>query len=997
MLLLFLATLLAGCGRNCTDTNKPPLTPEATLANFQIKTGFKIKLLAAEPLVMDPVAMDVDELGRIFVVEMPGYPLKTDPSGRVRLLEDTDGDGYPDQSTIFADNLTLPNGVMRWKQGILVTAAPDIWYLEDTDGDNVADVRQVVLTGFAFSNPQHTISDPVYGLDNWIYISHEPAVNTIIFTEEFGDAGSEIYFPERPETPRLKNEGRNIRFKLDTFEIETLAGTSQFGQTFDSWGRHFTVNNSNHVRHEVIHSRYLARNPHLLVSTAMQNMSDHGGAAQIFPTTRNPRYEMLTSIGQITSACGLTLYLGDAFPSGFERTSFVAEPAHNLVHRDVWSESGSTFVASRASNEKEFLTSTDSWFRPVSFYIGPEGALYLVDYYREVIEHPEWMAREAYESGALYGGTNRGRLYKIEPETGLTPETDLRLDKAEIKDLVSALERPNIWWRRTAQRLLVDRRDPSSVPLLTDLASNSQYPQARVHALWTLDALGKLNSSLIEQALEHSEAGVRQNAVLLAEPLLSRTPHLVEKLLQMDQDPDPKVRFQLLCTLGNINTQRALAAREQLLFEDIDDPWMQIAGLSADSNSAPRLFQAAVSHASLDSQQSYERFFRQVSAIIGAQGNATEIKTVLNLASRRTTDISTVWLTACLEGLSKGLAYRNPQPIIQKEILLDLLENPMTRLRRAALGLLEVIGFPSSSSLDQKVSAAANIAVDARTDTERRADAIQLLAITEPAEFQELLQKLVNPSQPEEIQAAALSALGQIQGPEIAAFVLEHWSAMTPAVRDKAAETFFSDLNRPTLLVEALAQGKIQPWTLSFRSRRRLMMHRNPVLREKARTLLSATTKQRQEVIQNYRSILYRPGDSTRGGAIFERECSRCHKLGGIGQQFGPDLATVRNRPIQILLEDILIPNSSIAQGYELYVVNLRDGMNLEGVIADQTSSTLRLVNEEGKENLIVRTEISEMYAAQLSAMPDGLEKQIDPVEMVDLLAFLKKSKTDTN
>ncbi len=536
-----LALLLNACGRS-----GPPYSPEASLQTMRIEKGFRIELFAAEPAIADPVAMEFDENGRIFVVEMPGYPLDTGPTGRVKLLEDTDGDGRPDRVTIFADGLVLPTGVMRWKKGILVTAAPDVWYLEDTDGDGRADVRRKILTGFAFTNPQHTVNAPVYGLDNWIYLAHEGSTRAIIFKDKFGDPGSEIRFPDRSDSPTVKVERRGVRFRPDTFQLEALAGHSQFGHTFDEWGHYFTVHNINHVRHEVIAARYLQRNPALLAGSAMRNVSDHGAAAKVFPITDRPRVEMLTDVGQFTAACSLTFYLGGAFPPEFGRISLVAEPAHNLVHRDVWSEAGASYLARRAEEGVEFLASTDSWFRPVNFTVGPDGALYLVDYYRGEIEHPEWTAGQDRHDDHAYQGSSKGKIYRIVPDSQPplalpAPSEKLRLGEASDQELVKQLEHANLWRRRTAQRLLVDRQSYSSVELLLRLFHESPSPMGRLHALWTLEGLGKLDTALVAEALADSEPGVRENAIRLAEPRLANSAKLTGKLLAMSEDQSPKV------------------------------------------------------------------------------------------------------------------------------------------------------------------------------------------------------------------------------------------------------------------------------------------------------------------------------------------------------------------------------------------------------------------------------------------------------------------------
>ncbi|HLU99831.1 MAG TPA: PVC-type heme-binding CxxCH protein [Acidobacteriota bacterium] len=591
---ILVLVLLGGC-----SGPSPGLGPEEALRTFEIAEGFEIELFAAEPLVMDPVAMEVDELGRIWVVEMSGYPLDLARTGRIKLLEDNDGDGKPETSTLFADQLRMPTGILRWKNGVLVIDAPDVLYFEDSDNDGQADIREIVLTGFAFSNPQHLVSTPLYGLDNWIYLAHEPAVTAVIFKDRFGDRGSRIFFPGHPDAPVLNTnaDGRNVRFRPDTYELEMLSGTSQYGHTFDEWGRHFVLNNSNHVRQEVVAARYLQRNPSLLVRSALQDLSDHGNAAQVFPITKNPEHAMLTDVGQLTSACGLTLYLGGAFPPGFERTSFVAEPVHNLVHADHSSDTGPTFVARRWPENREFLASTDSWFRPVNFYIGPDGALYLLDYYRRSIEHPEWMDDHYHGPGrgpqVLYDGGDRGRIYRIVPKGSLKYAVDIDLSEASDQEFVSYLESPNIWWRRTAQRLLIDRGSESAVEPLIRLFQQSRSPVARVHALWTLDGLGLLEESLIETALQDESPGVRENAIRLAEPRLSSSA-LRSALLSMNSESDPKVRFQLLCTLGSIDSKEAEILRNELLWQDLESDWVQIAALTAASLDVGRLLSDAV-------------------------------------------------------------------------------------------------------------------------------------------------------------------------------------------------------------------------------------------------------------------------------------------------------------------------------------------------------------------------------------------------------------------
>ena len=408
LLLVFFACL------SCQKSNNDDIarTLDMALQTFELEDGFQIELIAGEPLISDPVDMEIDEFGRMYVVEMHGYPLDLSGSGKIKLLSDTNGDGIMDQSTVFAENLVLPTGILRWKNGVLVTDPPNVYYLEDSDGDGKADIKEIVLTGFAVSNPQHNVNSPRLGLDNWIYLGHEPAVSTNTFQELLGDRGSEVHFPAKPEGVRLSQNagGRSVRFRPDSFELEVLASRTQFGHTFNKWGHRFVINNNNHIIQDVIPAKYLNRNPYLLVSQSTESISDHGNAAEVFPITKNPEHQLLTDLGVMTSACGITTYLGGAFSSEYDKAVFIAEPVSNILHIDLLSDNGTLFKASRQHPDKEFLASTDSWFRPVNMYIGPDGAIYLLDYYRQYIEHPEWMAEEVVNSGALYNGTDKGRI-----------------------------------------------------------------------------------------------------------------------------------------------------------------------------------------------------------------------------------------------------------------------------------------------------------------------------------------------------------------------------------------------------------------------------------------------------------------------------------------------------------------------------------------------------------------------------------------------------------
>lgn len=990
-LVILSVTLLVACSRS----SGPPYSPKQALQTFKIEPGFRIELFVSEPQISDPVAMEFDEDGRIYVVEMHGYPLDTGPSGRVKLLRDSDGDGRPDLTTVFADGLVMPTGVMRWKKGVLVTAAPDILYFEDTNGDGKADIRKVVLTGFPFSNPQHTVNSPVYGLDNWIYLAFEGPSRGILFPQ-FSDPGQALRFPDRPDVAPVDVGRRAVRFRPDTFAVEQRSGETQFGHTFDAWGHYFTLNNSNHARHEVIAARYLNRNPDLLVPTAMQNISDHGSNARVYPINRNLRVEMLTEFGEFTSACGMTQYWGGAFPPQFNGVSFVNEPVHNLVHRDVLRDSGSTFVASRARDGVEFLASTDPWFRPVNLTVGPDGALYLLDYYREVIEHPEWTSTSVQTSQNLYNGSDRGRIYRIVPDASPLPlARNLRLSQASDEELVGHLASANSWWRGTAQRLLVDRKSKASVSRLQNLFRQSPSALGRLHALWTLQGMNELEPAVIESALTDSEAGVRENAIRLAEPYLNREPALAAALLKLEKDPSPKVRFQLLCTLGFIDSPASRAAQNQLLLGGLEDDWMQLAALSASSERAVQYFEmASARRPELTATESDARrsFLRKVGAVIGARQKPAELQKVLQAAAVDAQPSSSWWRAASLQGLADGALRRKPDPALLtgvQDVLFRLFESPVTPIRRAALNLLQASKFDEGVSYHRTLQRSLATAGDRSLDSEQRADAISFLALVRPGDHLELLKRLVDVQEPAPVQMAATAALGRVPGVAVGEFLISKWRVLTGPVRSQAAEAMLQDPDRFPQILQALQREDIQAWTLNFTQKRRLLMNRDPKIRELARAILDEKPGERDAVVKRYQASLSAQGDMGRGKRVFQEICAKCHKLDGIGAEVGPDLGTVRNRPASVLLGDILTPSKSIAQNYEAYVVERVSGGMSEGVMGSQTPTSLTLRQEEGKEIAIPRSDIKRMYASNLSAMPADLDRQITVQQMADLLSFI--------
>ena len=961
-----------------------PLPAKEALSTFEVADGFRVELFAAEPLVKDPVDMAVDAAGRIYVVELHSYPDKENAS-KVKLLTDTDGDGRPDESTVFADRLHMPKGVMAWKGGVLVTDPPEVLYLKDTDGDGRADRRKVVLSGFKETNPQLGVNDPVYGLDNWVYLAQLAGKDSVRFAERSG---------------QTYEVGGNVRFRPDAYKLEGLAAGSQFGHTFDAWGRHLLNTNSNHIYQKVMAGRYLKRNPDLLVSSTTEIISDHGASAKMYPITPDQE-NRLGKAGGITSASGLTSYQGRLFPSPYQGVTFIGAPIYSAVHVDKLTESGAALTASRIQEKKEFLASTDRWFRPVNFHVGPDGALYVLDYYRRVLEQPKFLTKEVLKKANLYSGSDRGRIYRIVPEggEGASWMNNLQLDEAPPKQLVQMLERRNIWWRRTAQRLLVSRQPEAAVEPLERLAKNSALPEARLHALWSLEGLDALEPALIKGALRDEAAGVRENAIQLAERHLEEVPSLAEALVAMGTDPDPSVRHQLLLTLGSVSTEPARELRRQLLFENVESKWMQLAAISAASPRPVELFDQAARKLSDKKTERHQGFFRRLGALVGASGQEGNIRQMLRRSTEPSSPESYWWRSASLMGLAEGMEQQDVATASmaqERSLLLDrFFETEAAPMRGAYLKMLGAVGLPAEPSKKAALKKAVKAASDEQANPEMRADAIRLLEMTDPSAYVDLLKQLMGPQKPAPVQKAAVRALNQIEGKKVGSVLLANWNSMTPAVRREAISVMLDDRERLFMLFDAVEAGKVSPSAVPRPRAEDLVEHENDKIRRRANKVLRREAGERQEVIATYQAALKNiEGDPRQGRKVFQRVCSRCHQVDGEGRSFGPDLATLKNRPPGWLLQTILAPNKVIAEGYNLLTIERQNGEPVAGIITSETPTSVTVRDAGGQETVISRQNIQSMKEAGASAMPVGLESQISKQEMADLVEYLMSIQT---
>ncbi len=549
-----------------------PKSPEEALATMRLSAGLRIDLVAAEPVVTDPISFDWGPDGRFWVVEMRDYPRGIDdqgrPGGNVKILEDRDGDGRFERAIPFLENVPYPSSVMAWRQGVLVAAAPDIFYAEDTDGDGRADVHRVLYTGFVEGNQQHRVNGFDWGLDGWIYAAN-------------GDSGGKVRAPGSDTT--LSIGGRDVRFHPETGVIETVSVQTQYLRRRDDWGNWFGNNNPTWLWHVTVPEHYLRRNPKVAARRVSKVLANYEDSTRVFPASpAMVRPNQPWSLNHVTSASSAEPYRDDLFGGDYARSVLICEPVHNAVHREVLERDGSGFRSQRAAGEEtsEFLASTDNWFRPTTVRTGPDGAVYVADMYRFVIEHPEWISPEMQARLDLRAGTDLGRIYRITPrDRARRAIPDLtRLRGAE---LARAMDSPSGWQRDRVQQLLVERGPGAPVAELEKLLSPSRAPQVRLQALATLGLLKQLTPARVRAALADPNAWVRCEALRQSEALAASAPDLFPAVAAVATDGDAAVRLQAAFTLGSWPPAAAEPVLAELAAREDSDETTRIAVLSS--------------------------------------------------------------------------------------------------------------------------------------------------------------------------------------------------------------------------------------------------------------------------------------------------------------------------------------------------------------------------------------------------------------------------------
>ena len=912
----------------------PPTSPQEALAKFKVRDGFELQLVAAEPDVLDPIAMAFDEFGRLFVVEMRDYSERRDERlGRIRLLEDTDADGYFEKSSIYVENLPWPTAVICYKGGIFVGSTPDIIFFRDTNGDGRADYRQVVFTGFGNTqtrlNVQQLLNSFQWGIDNRIHGAS-------------GANGGRITVPGRPTQAPLDLQNADFSFNPLTLDIRRENGGGQYGMSFDSRGRKFVCSNSSHIRMHVFERNWLDLNPFYSPKSPIIDIPADGPAAEVFRISPDEPWRVIRTewrvkglvpgpiegggraSGYFTAATGITIYKGDVFGPDFLGDAFIADCGSNLIHRKKLHPKGPELVAKRAPDEErsEFAASPDNWFRPVAFANAPDGTVFVADMYRETIEHPWSLPPNLKKHLDLNSGNDRGRIYRIAPKKFLPARRPLP-NRKEPARLIQFLNHANGWHRETAARLITETINPRFEQPLRQAFARTTQPEGRIRLLYLLANNKWLRDDDTQKALSDTDGGVREHALKLV-----TNPGLLNDRLA--KDPDARVRMQLGLAAAKVTASSDLLVT--LSQSMPPDPWVDEALLIAAKENSLELATSLFN-------SGHTRLLPVLYASAAQSSTPEQLNTFL---SANSTNLQVA------SYFSAGLRKRN----------MGLAQFPFGR---------QVLDFAKVAALNASMP--------------QRLAAISLLSELPFAQAAPLLNGLLSEQNP--IQERALSALGEFENAEVARLLVANWEEFAAANKQKALEL----LTRREAWALELLNSDLRAYVTAAQ-RQALLSFPSPQVSQRAKAVFPSSAIQ-----TNNAKSLQLTGDSRVGATIFNERCASCHKVGNIGYNLGPDLNSVRSNGREAILRAILQPDLELSPLYIQYTIATADNEVLTGLVTDQSNNSITVRGPNGWQETLPRSQVLSVKSNRKSIMPEGLLEGLTNQQIADLLEFIMSAK----
>lgn len=939
------------------ELSQPALSPEESLKKLHVREGFKAELIACEPVVLDPVAFDWDERGRLWVVEMADYPLGMDgkgkPGSRVVMLEDTDANGQYDKRTVIADGLNFATGILTWREGVLVTAAPDILFIKG-DGSE----KKVLFTGFSEGNQQLRVNGLRWGMDGWVYCA--------------GGAHTVNYNKSTAVINKLTGEkielgARDFRFKPDTGEFDPQTGPSQFGRVRDDWGHWFGVQNSKPLWHYVLQDHYLRRNPNVIPPDPVRLLYPLN--PPVYPVGEaEKRFHSFNQSGRYTSACGINFYRGGTLFDDGKMHAFTCEPFHRVVQHHILEDEGVSFKAQPDTDGKtpDFFASEDHWCRPVMVRDGPDGALYIADMYRYMIEHPQWLPQNGKDELTPFyrDGDDKGRIFRISKNSDSAKS--LPKSFAALKSNIAALPSTTGWLRDKAQMLIAWSKPTDLDGQLIAMAYDGITPQARAQAAWTLQLLGKMTPRICERLLIDPSPRVREQGLIIAENFATED-GLIQAMTALANDDDAKVRLQLACSLSAFKDERTGAMLASLMKRDSANPMISGAVLiSAAPHIKALLKPEVVSTFDATGLASITRLVMnlkdefliarliEVAGVTGKDGSLQRLRSFMSALASSNSSLDRLTKAATSDDLKKQLAAIN-----------DLLQQTAARLT------------------DSKHEA-----------TLADADAATVLVTnaTHSKAMLDLANRWIKSDASSEAQRVATTIIREVKPKGSVGLLTSDWSSRTPQVRHDIIETLLSSGPWIKSLLGLVKSGAISANSLDAQQRAALLHDPNQAIAKLAdEAFQSSGSPTRAAVIEKFKPALSLTGDAAKGKQVFATAgCIACHQLEGVGLPVGPDLRSVVQHTPEKLLNSILDPSAVIEPGFAAYHCTLRSGEQLYGVVTTETSSSITMKLAGNIVRSVLRSEIKELKSTQTSLMPDGLEAALTPQSLADLIGYLR-------
>jgi putative membrane-bound dehydrogenase-like protein len=983
-----------------------PLPPEESAKHVVVPEGFRAELFVTEKeLGGKPICMTWDERGRLWVALTMDYPNDLNPptKGRDKIVvcEDTDGDGRADKVTVFAEGLSIPTSICFARGGVIVFDATQTVFLKDTDGDGKADVREVLFGTWNMRDTHGGPSNMQYGLDNWVWAMQGYNDSRLVLdgeTHRFRQGFFRFKLDARPDGIGAPVAGK-LEFLRSTNNNTWGLGFSEEGIVFGSTA------NGNPSEYMPIPNRYYEA-VRGWAPSVLRGIADSYKFRPITEHVRQVDYH-----GGYTAAAGHALYTARAYPPEYwNRTAFVAEPTGHLVGAFVLRRDGSSF---RSSNPFNLFASDDEWAAPIMAEVGPDGNVWVIDWYNFIVQHNPTPQGFKTGKGAAYENDLRdkthGRIYRVVHEsTGSAADTGTRLSLAGAapEKLVAALTRDNLFWRRHAQRLLVERGEKEVVPALCALARDRKVDAiglnvGAIHALWTLHGLGALDGTNPEAtvaavaALGHPSAGVRRNAV----QVLPRTGQSVDAILSagLVRDPDPQVRLMTLLALADQPPSAAAgAAVAEALgrLENANDRWLPDAATCAAARNGEHFLRAVAA-----AKQPGEKLLAVTATVAEHYARGGPVDSVGAVVARLAEADQAV-ADAAVRGLAKGWPARTAPKLDETaEAALGKLAARLAPERRAlivrlaaAWGSKSVAGF--GAEVARTLAARVN---DPAARVEDRIAAASELVGYRPADkdLVNTLLDVVTPQVPPELGVGILRAVQASEAAGVAALVVDRLPGMTPTVRSAGLGVLLTRPEWTRSLLSAIDAGKVQLSDLSLDQKQALADHPDPGVRRLALAALrrggALPSPDRQKVIDDLIAVTKEKGDPAAGKVVFTNQCAKCHTHTGEGTAIGPDLTGMAAHPKEELLVHILDPSRSVEGNFRVYTAKLLDGRVVQGMLASESRTAIEVIDAEGKRHSLLREDVDTLTGSAKSLMPDGFEKQLSRKDLTDLLEFLTR------